>query len=194
MDDIQRDEIYRGYLAATSSNPVVLYSYVARSYELQDARYTKTHDHLCLYCDLFFEHAKWAWDHRSSKGASDESRINDSKTIQTKRYMYPHWPKIYQLIAAATHGCHICQLFLSLMTEEEQESLLNFEKMNSQHGTIQLYSPSRQPDGALYVRLQFGAPREVPLEVQKPHTKVKVLDLTIEQTKGESANGMLEQC
>jgi hypothetical protein len=93
--------------------------------------------------------------------------------------MYPHWPKMYMLMAAATQGCHICRLFLSQLTIEEQEHLLKFERTNSQHGTIHLVFLSHR-GGPQYIRMQFATPPE--MSDSNNHI---VIDLTMDQAESK---------
>jgi hypothetical protein len=63
-------------------------------------------------------------------------------SAESKETTFPHWPRFFPLIKveAATHGCHIGQLFLHLpqLTADEREDLLNSERSEHQHVTIQL--------------------------------------------------------
>jgi hypothetical protein len=78
---------------------------------------------------------------------------------------------------AVRKGCHVCRMFRAQLTEEQQQILLNFEKTNSQHGTIQLiYHRFRPPQ----FRLQFG----VPPELQSLSEGKLFSNLTLVRTEG----------
>ena|SRR5579862_49400 len=162
----------------TIDNVVLLHDYVIKRYELKEPRFIRTQGHLCLCCDLFFQHVK--------KGRVVLGQETVKKEIVSKHteHVYPHWPKFFQFVDAATHGCHICRFFLSQLTTEEQDSLLNFERTNGQHGTIQLLLPSRfHRAGQHQVQLRFGPPAEMQIR----DNRRGIFDcLTMDQTVGKN--------
>jgi len=132
------------------SRAITLPEYVAKSYELEEPSFVRTQRHLCLYCDLFFQHVRKGWQ------LHPQETVDKAIVSVKNEHSYPHWPKFSQLRIAATEGCHICQLFQSQLTTEEQQSLLNFERTNCHHGIIHLVLPSRYRRPGLYeIRLKF---------------------------------------
>jgi hypothetical protein len=94
---ILKREIPNRDILTIVKNPVVLPKYVATRYQLKELKFVKTQGHLCLCCDLFFQHVQkgWAMPHRIQEG------INKAiMSTKTDEYFYPRSPKFFQLIDA----------------------------------------------------------------------------------------------
>ena len=159
-------------------NVVILPEHFVKRYNLKEPRFIRTQGHLCLCCDLFFQYVRKGWVLHPQETV-DKAIVS----VTNSEHLYPHWPKFFQLIDAATHGCHICRLFLSQLTTKEQESLLNFERTNRQHGTIQLLLPSRyRQAGQHRVRIYF----QPPIEMQLRNSGEAFANLSMDQTEGKN--------
>lgn len=160
-DDSQDwESIQNGYLSANTEEAVILYAHVMKRYGLKDGRYIKRQSHLCLYCDLFFQHSSQVLDYNLDGYNIKEDVDNESDLWSSisQTYAYPHWPRFYLLIRSAQHGCHICQLALSQLTDDEQQKLVNFEKTHIQYGRIGMVHFGTN---VKYLQLRFESPPEM---------------------------------
>ena len=129
-------------------NGIIVLDQVARIYKLKESRLVRLNAYLCLWCDITTHYPLFPI--RPERLGSQHHYPN-TPTRRLIEQLYP--PKArrphfltgrdsFQLIevVAATHGCHICRLFLSQLIADERENLtlLNFERSEHQHVTIQL--------------------------------------------------------
>ena len=133
----------------------------------------RSNNHLCRCCRSFFELrikpgnlTRWLITHPEPRHDTD---------------WYEHWPTFADLVQAATHGCHLCALFLLQVSPNERSMFALHEKNAMQRNAIGLSDGRDRAVGRYDLSLHNPLLERLRM---KDHALARCMTLQLQPTEG----------